>query len=89
VYVKGTLDGNSVVITVEDDGIGMTEQRRNELNEQLKNEYQLDGEHVGIFNVNQRIKLLYGDEYGIIINNRENGGLVVSVMFPQDKIYGD
>ena len=87
IIVKGTLEGDTAVITVEDDGAGMTDEKCRDLNEQLNNEYQLDNNHIGIFNVNQRIKLLYGDEYGITVSNGKTCGFVVRVIFPQDIVF--
>jgi two-component system sensor histidine kinase YesM len=37
---------------------------------------------VGLFNINNRIKLMFGDEYGLSIESRENGGTGVSILLP-------
>lgn len=83
IYINGVLMGETAVISVEDDGIGMDENERQELNLHLKTEYQFDDRHVGIRNVNQRFKLLFGDKYGVVISPGSSGtGLAVTIVFP-------
>ena len=55
-----------------------------EIKEQLKSTFQDYSKHIGIRNVNQRIKLIYGKEYGLDINSDENG-TVVKIRIPKDK----
>ena len=75
-------------ITVSDTGIGMPPDKLEEV--RLK----LDGandsyEHIGLFNTNRRIKLLYGEEYGIFIVSEMNAGTVVTVRIPRIISKGD
>lgn len=37
---------------------------------------------IGIDNVDNRLKLLYGSDYGVNIVSREGGGATVSIVFP-------
>ncbi len=84
IHIKGTLIDNTVVISVEDNGIGMNDIQRMEFNRHLKTDYQFDDRHVGIRNVNQRIKLLFGEKYGVVLAPQSSdGGLVVTVVFPR------
>lgn len=83
IYINGVLMRGTAVISVEDDGVGMDENDRQELNLHLKTEYQFDDRHVGIRNVNQRFKLLFGEKYGVVISPRSSGtGLAVTIVFP-------
>jgi len=86
IYIKGMLIGNAVVICVEDDGVGLDEKKRDEINNHLRNEYQYDEKHVGILNVNQRVKLLFGEKFGVILSARGGIGLRVTISFPQDAL---
>lgn len=52
-------------LIVEDDGYGITEDKIKHLLEDKKQ----NGENIGIANVQRRIKLNYGDEYGIIMES--------------------
>jgi two-component system sensor histidine kinase YesM len=42
----------------------------------------LDRTHIGICNVNQRIQLQYGDEYGVTIESAEGEGTRVTILLP-------
>lgn len=53
-------------LIVEDDGYGITEDKIKHLLEDKKQ----NGENIGIANVHRRIKLNYGDEYGIIMESK-------------------
>ncbi|AIQ46241.1 histidine kinase [Paenibacillus sp. FSL R7-0273] len=71
------------VISVKDDGPGMTEERLGEVlgslqiqwEEELGGEAAGDGGHesIGLKNLNTRLKLLYGDEAGLLITSEGNG----------------
>lgn len=71
-------------IHVIDNGIGMSEEKQVEIKESLNDFSRLDRSHIGLSNVNQRIKLLYGEEYGICIESKENFGTTVIIELPED-----
>ncbi len=65
-------------ITVTDNGIGMSESKCiefNELLQQSNRKNNMDG--YGLFNVNDRIKLSYGNEYGVTFHHVPQGTVVV------------
>jgi two-component system, sensor histidine kinase YesM len=74
-----------LVISVADNGVGMTEERCASLREALQAP---DGTqaHVGIglANVHQRIRLFYGSGFGIELESRPGGGAVVRLLLPGD-----
>lgn len=55
-------------ITVEDDGVGMDEARLALLQKELGRR-SLERSHVGVCNVHERIRLRYGEEYGLSIQS--------------------
>jgi len=77
----GILD-ELVYLAVDDDGVGMELEECVKMNYELMNHYEAESEHVGIRNVNQRIKILFGDEYGVNIMRTETGGLSVRMILP-------
>ena len=83
IWISGCFMEEIIVISIEDDGIGMTSEQCCSMNQQLMNDYDSDSEHVGLRNVNQRMKIIFGDEYGINIMDREKGGLKVRLIFPK------
>lgn len=71
-------------IHIIDNGNGMSEDKLNEIIESLNDFSKLSRDHIGLNNVNQRIKLLYGDEYGISIKSKESEGTTVVIEIPED-----
>lgn len=89
VSIKIESTSKRLIITVSDDGLGMKEERLGELNEKLNIQsfdyVKPDGENkagIGIINVNNRIKLLFGEEYGINIYSTVNVGTDVEITLP-------
>ena len=71
---------DSIILKVEDDGAGMSQERIDQLNSWLKLKER--GEEVkayGTLNVNDRIKIAYGDEYELHYEKRTGGGTVAVV----------
>ena len=69
--------GDDVVITVRDNGMGMEQEKAETLVT-----YQAKG--YGLKNVNDRIRLLYGEEYGIQIFSTPGDGTNVVMRFPKE-----
>ena len=67
-----------------DDGVGIPEEQLIEIKTNLNDFSNLDRTHIGLSNVNQRIKLLYGEQYGILIDSELNKGTTVIIELPGD-----
>lgn len=74
------LEGK-VSITVADDGMGMDEETIESLRMGMNIESR-DGAHIGVGNVHRRIRLRYGEEYGIKINSVKGAGTEVIILLP-------
>ncbi|MCM1056084.1 MAG: sensor histidine kinase [Firmicutes bacterium] len=74
--------GNCLSITVEDNGCGMDEAKLAEVRRMLNDFDSLDREHIGICNVNQRIRLKYGDSYGVTVESQVGKGTIVTIKLP-------
>lgn len=74
-------------IEIEDDGIGISEEYLGEGKIVRKNgEEKKDiRRHIGIDNVRKRIRYLYGEEYGMKIEKREEGGTKIQLYLPLKK----
>jgi len=66
---------------VKDNGIGMTKEKLDEVNDYLK-QSQNKGQSYGLYNVNQRIKLHFGETFGVNIKSSYNVGTCVCVKIP-------
>ena len=58
------------------------EDRLAELNSRLEASAEEIPGHIGLFNTNSRIKLIFGEEYGLTVLSDENNGTVVRIRYP-------
>ncbi|WP_461038929.1 LytS/YhcK type 5TM receptor domain-containing protein [Tepidimicrobium xylanilyticum] len=77
VQIKAIDNGRETELIVEDDGIGMSE----ELLSSLLNDQVSTG--IGLNNVNNRLKAMYGKEYGLIIESKIGQGTRVKMRIPK------
>lgn len=71
---------NKVLLQVEDNGVGISPEKLEQiLSGQLKSER---GSGVALKNVHDRIRLYFGNEYGLDIKSRLEEGTIVSVWLP-------
>lgn len=73
------VEGDHVVFTVFDNGIGMTEEQCKSILQHDSN----DNFGIGIKNVNDRIKIFFGEEYGIWIESEMDVGTTITITFPK------
>lgn len=77
IRIKSYLDGTDLCVSVKDDGIGMNEEK---INTVLNKDMNMN--KVGLKNVNERLKLNYGDDYGLKIISEEGKGTEVVLVMP-------
>lgn len=70
-----------LLITLQDNGIGMTQE---ELNGILSEDRLGSGKSFGVMNIQQRLQLLYGTEYGLAYSTAEVQGVCVSIRLKAD-----
>ena len=79
IHVACAVRDGSLVLTVADDGAGMTAERLAEMRESLKDG---KGEGFGLRAVHQRIQILFGNEYGLAVESAPDRGTQVFVTIP-------
>ena len=79
-FLKVRKRSSDVLITLADTGTGMSQQQIDEMNQHLS-EYD-DSFGYGVRNVNKRIELLYGEEFGLYYLRNESGGVTVEIRLP-------
>ena len=81
IIVRGKKIDNEIFITVEDNGMGMREE---EVENILKdnNKTPKHGSGVGVINVHSRIKLMFGNEYGLSVESEADEGTKVTIHIP-------
>jgi two-component system sensor histidine kinase YesM len=84
VGVQKVLD--EIEITIEDNGIGMDEQRLEEINQHLyhtaEDQYG-NSDSIGLKNVDSRIKLTFGEAYGLYVTGSIEKGTTVKLIIPE------
>nr|WP_207631165.1 MULTISPECIES: histidine kinase [unclassified Actinopolyspora] len=72
-------NGSEALISVDDDGIGMDPQQ---LEEELEGSH-TDGSHVGLGNVNDRMRATFGNDYGLVVETEQGAGMKVIMRVPK------
>lgn len=72
-------DGDDILMTVSDNGVGMTAEQVEGL---LKKE-RSDSSGIGIKNVSDRIKIYFGDSYGVKVESEPDVGTKITVRIPK------
>ena len=83
IWVKGHQDGRNAVIEIKDDGVGMDEETLAHIFEKHKVNYHSNG--VGVYNIQKRLSLYYGKEYGLRYESEKGKGTTVTVVIPMDQ----
>lgn len=82
IKVKIFERNHRLVVTIIDNGIGIEKERLNRIKRVLQSEWTQE-EHIGLINTNQRLRILYGQDYSIRISSRENRGTVIILLLPK------
>lgn len=89
IRIVGRLDAQAIELSVTDNGMGIAAQKLTQLQESLNRQEEPSSELVdsgfGLHNVQQRIRLYYGSQYGLQIESEEGQGTKVSLRIPLQK----
>ena len=78
--VKGFMKDGNAVLQVIDDGVGMDEETLAQIYDKHKVNYHSNG--VGVYNVQKRLKLYYGEDYGITYTSELGKGTTATITIP-------
>ena len=87
IVVSAQREQDEVVISITDNGIGMSSEQLNRIISRLDRRIISEKgtnrrESYGIFNVNERIRLKFGEQYGLTISSVYGSGTCVKVNIP-------
>ena len=82
ITITGERSENGFVLYVRDNGIGMIQERLNEVRAGIQKLSYTGKEIYGLYNVNERIRLNFGETYGISIESTYGEGTCVSISLP-------
>ncbi len=79
---EGDVSG-TIIFKIKDSGIGMNEEELTRLRKLISGEITIDDKRgFGMANVEKRITMLYGEEYGISVDSEYEEGTTVTVRIP-------
>ena len=70
---------NDILITVADNGVGMTREQC----ENILRKDRSDSGGIGVKNVNDRLRIYFGEKYGLSIESEPDVGTTVTVRMPK------
>lgn len=82
IWISAEIKNDTLVFRVEDDGVGMKKELIELINSGDYSHFSRSG--VGIRNVAERIKLTFGQEYGLKLFPRDGSGVIVELYVPAD-----
>ncbi len=75
IKIKSEIIDKNLVITVSNNGMPIAPKKLDEIRKKLLFD-DMPKNHIGLYNVNQRIKIIFGDDYGCSISSDKNGTVV-------------
>ena len=82
IVVECASENNFLIFSVSDNGVGMSEEKINLITESFKNTDFLDSKHIGLKNINRRIRLAYGSDFGLEIKSKLGEGTQIKIKLP-------
>lgn len=81
ITIKAYEEGGDAVVSVEDDGVGMDPERLRALLAGQDG----GGNHVGLRNVDLRLRQVYGDGHGLVVETAPGEGTLVTLRIPKSQ----
>jgi two-component system sensor histidine kinase YesM len=90
ILIKAEIKDEDIIFLISDNGKGIKEEKLNLLNNSLNRVLKIEIEDfkkhgIGILNINKRIKLNYGEEYGLKLDSKIDQGTEVEIIIPVEK----
>ena len=73
---------DSILIAVCDSGFGLTDEETEQINMTINRQIIKESDHIGLSNVNQRINLMFGPQYGVTVKSKIGEGTTVELRVP-------
>lgn len=90
IKIKGAAEEKKVVLEVTDNGAGINEELiPSILSGNYKSKQSEDHTRIGLINVDRRIKIYYGQEYGLSISSTPGAGTCVKINIPLNAVAGN
>lgn len=84
IEITGTMRDGKIYLAVKDTGVGMSKEDLEKLREDIKQPCKQTEKGFGLANVNERIRIHFGTEYGMTIDSVEGEGTIVGLVIPAE-----
>lgn len=82
IEIRVSRDENDLWFVIRDNGLGMTEEQVTSLLSERPHVTSRRGSGIGVKNVNERIRLYFGEQYGLLIESEPDEGTVIRIHLP-------
>ena len=82
IHVKAWKEEEDLWLEIQDNGLGMTQERVKNLLSEKTHVSSKRGSGIGVKNVNERIRLYFGDDYGLVIESEPDEGTIIKIHLP-------
>lgn len=92
IYIKGMFEDGDCIIEITDAGNGMSEETLEKLRSRIAGDVNMSeekGHGIGLKNVQDRIRMSFGEGYGLQIASRQGCYTKVRIRIPERKKYAD
>jgi sensor histidine kinase YesM len=80
VLIRCREEEEEIVFTVKDDGVGLSPEKLEQIRNKLEDRH---ANHIGLNNVHARIKIYFGEAYGLTIDSAPGQGTTVRIRLPK------
>ena len=82
IVINGRKEEDYFLLQIEDNGIGISKERLAQVRSEIEDKVLTGKDIYGLYNVNERIRLNFGEKYGISIESTYTEGTVVTIILP-------
>ena len=79
IQIRIFRDGKTLVVVVSDNGNGILPETLQDLRQRLSQSHIQENNHIGLCNVDKRIKLVFGESFGVSIDSALDEGTIVTI----------
>lgn len=79
ITLSGSKSGDHILFTISDNGNGISSEKLLHIQQMISNPSNDENDNIGLVNIDQRIKLIFGETYGIKIISKKDFGTTIEV----------
>lgn len=81
IKISGYIEDKSLIFEISDNGVGMSDDIVKSILSNIEKQDSTSS-HIGIYNVNRRLKLIFGEQFGLTIKSKLSKGTIIKLKMP-------